>query len=194
MTLTLSNISFHYDFHYILKQINIEFIPGKHYLIAGDNGSGKSTLLRVIAGLLKAQKGDLLDPEERLRSVGYLTHKPPFFPMLTFGQQIQFYQKIYHKKIVDLHPEFFRILDCPIAQLSRGMQQRVALGIILGLKQKIYLLDEAFSGLDQKSEDHYRKYLKTLCGSGALIIEVSHKKIVADRYYQLDRGGLICCD
>src|ERR1700761_5532876 len=79
-----------------LRQVSVDFEPGKCYVLIGENGAGKSTLLRILAGLLRATHGTVkvfgaLDPHEARDRVGYMSHAAMLYDELTAQENLQYF-------------------------------------------------------------------------------------------------------
>src|SRR5580658_10008528 len=67
-----------------LRQVSVDFAPGRCYVLLGENGAGKSTLLRILAGLLHPSAGKVtvfgdLDPHAARARIGYMSHAPMLY-------------------------------------------------------------------------------------------------------------------
>ncbi len=192
-----------------LDDVNLEIGSGEYVCILGPTGSGKSTLLRILAGLVRQDRGDVivdgeyvsqLPPEER--DTAYLPQSYALFPHMTvldnvaFGllarrlsQEVAYEQS--HRMLnmvrLDSRAEAFP------RELSGGMQQRVALARALASGAKLLLLDEPLGALDARLRVALRYQLKSLVkNAGLTAIHVTHDQqeamIVADRIVILRAG------
>ena len=159
--------------------------------LIGPNGAGKTTLLRILATVLPATDGsarllgcdlkkDYLDIRKR---IGFL---PDFFSLysdLTVRECLEFFARAYEVEL-DLIPqridETLKYIHLEnkrndfIRHLSRGMVQRMGVGVLLVHDPEVFLLDEPASGLDPKARIELRAVLKKLSGEGKTIIISSH--------------------
>jgi ABC-2 type transport system ATP-binding protein len=159
--------------------------------LIGPNGAGKTTLLRILGTLLRPTNGtaqllgyDLTTEYLNIRKhIGFL---PDFFNLysdLTLQECLEFFALAYNvqpkliKKRVDGVIEYIELQDkrnTLIRNLSRGMVQRMGVGVLLVHEPELFLLDEPASGLDPKARIQLRKVLKKLSTEGKTIIISSH--------------------
>src|SRR5580658_3938861 len=83
-----------------LRQVSVDFEPGRCYVLLGENGAGKSTLLRVLAGLLRPSFGKVtvfggLDPHAARARIGYMSHAPMLYDELTAQENLSYFAKLY---------------------------------------------------------------------------------------------------
>ena len=150
-----------------LRQVSVEFEPGRCYVLLGENGAGKSTLLRILAGLLRPSFGKVqvfgstkaggLEPHEARERIGYMSHAPMLYDELTAQENLAYFSKLYPGRPslspadalrqVGLDPELPRT----IGQYSQGMRQRTSLARVLLPVPELLLLDEPFSNMDVES-------------------------------------------
>lgn len=146
----------------IIKEYNYVFEDNKIYAITGTSGKGKTTLLRILCGLLKADKGEvLLDGAKVNKTKGdiYMVHQHySNFPFKTCVENvlfpISFKRKVTEKDIKEAEYLLKRVgllsyKDKYPSELSGGMNQRLALARTLMAKPKIILMDEPMSALDK---------------------------------------------
>ena len=172
----------------VLKAINLDIPSGQLIALVGASGSGKSTLLRAIAGLEKAQKGEIeiqdtmvfgkgifVSPQHR--KVGMVFQEYALFPHLNVADNIRYGLSKGQKSITDLL-EMVGLEGKEKRfphELSGGEQQRVAIARALAPDPVVLLLDEPFSNLDEALKDQVREDLvRILRKSGKTAILVTH--------------------
>lgn len=145
-------------------KINTEISSNELLCLFGHSGAGKTTLLRILAGLLKPEKGRIVlgdevwfDSEKKInltpqqRNVGFMFQDYALFPNMSVRKNIEFAQKVKNKEDVDTLLSHFGLealqKQYP-AKLSGGQKQRVALARALAAKPNLLLLDEPLSALD----------------------------------------------
>ncbi|MEP7027185.1 MAG: ATP-binding cassette domain-containing protein [Candidatus Eisenbacteria bacterium] len=159
----------------ILEDVSFQVVKGTTKIILGPSGIGKSTVLRLILGLVKPERGDILVDGESVVSasgdqlngirqrIGMVFQDGALFDSLTVGENIGFWllensdasldevDRIAREKLVlvGLDPE---LIDSMPDELSLGMQRRVAIARALASGQpKVILYDEPTTGLDPNS-------------------------------------------
>lgn len=195
----------------VLQDIYLEVSEGNTFCILGKSGSGKSTLLRILAGLEKADAGELkvagnsllkLRPDKR--PLVYLSQEPLLFPHLNvfrnlaFGLELKKLAKADIKAKVTEMAERLGLQDhlnkMPF-ELSGGQKQRVNFGRALIIKPPIFLLDEPFGSLDHQIRGEMQElFLKLREEYRMTTIFVTHDLkealIVGDRFASLTLGRL----
>ena len=174
-----------------VNNATFEVQKGQIIGLIGPNGAGKTTLLRMIATVLNPTSGsvnilgyDLATEYLNIRKhLGYL---PDFFNLyndLTLTECLEFFARAYNidKKNVSENIEqtlkFVELEDKRnelVKHLSRGMVQRMGVGVLLVHEPDIFLLDEPASGLDPKARIQLREILKKLAYQGKTVIISSH--------------------
>ena len=145
-------------------EINTEINSNDLLCVFGHSGAGKTTLLRILAGLIKPEKGRIVlgdevwfDADKKInltpqqRNVGYMFQDYALFPNMTVRRNIEFAQKAKNPEEVDnlLHHFGLEALQKQYpAKLSGGQKQRIALARALAAKPNLLLLDEPLSALD----------------------------------------------
>ena len=171
--LSLSGVSYQYGSKVALDEVDFSVQCGQRLALLGPNGAGKSTLIRLLAGLLKPQKGEILwrgtSLEKARREIAYLPqvdqHQKHFpirvsevvamgrFPHLGHFKS---FRKVDQEKI-DHAIEAMNlgeIANRQIDQLSGGQQQRTFIARALAQEAHVLMLDEPFNGLDVESRTH----------------------------------------
>lgn len=159
--MALHNVSFGYEKEMIFSNYERAFEDNKVYGILGSSGCGKTTLLRLLAGLIKPTKGEVIYQMEQLTSphkdICMMHQRYTNFPWLNCLDNVLFGIKA-HEKITSEHKQLARKLLKEVGlekyeahypyELSGGMQQRLALARSLMNKPKVLLMDEPLSALD----------------------------------------------
>ncbi|MEO0271128.1 MAG: ABC transporter ATP-binding protein [candidate division WOR-3 bacterium] len=196
----------------ILKDINLEVKKGEFFVVLGPSGCGKTTLLKIIAGLLKPDKGkiileenDITNLEPGKRDVAMVFQNYALYPHMKVMENILFPLKIKKIKIEEQRKrlkwvsEFLKIeeiLEKKPSEISGGQQQRVALARALVRNPKIFLMDEPLSNLDAKLRTEMRSELKNLHRNlNITTIYVTHDQIeamtLADKICILNKGEIM---
>lgn len=180
-----------YEHKVIIQNINLQIDNGEYVCVFGDNGVGKTTFLKTILGLIPPLSGHITKDESLNRKeVGYLPQRiqiKPEFPASCLEVVLSgcvnrlgfwpFYRR-QHKEIAN---EKMRLLGInklalkPFRELSGGQQQRVLLARALCATDKLLILDEPFTGLDQNTTISLYEVLDKINKElGVTIIVVSH--------------------
>jgi heme exporter protein A len=167
MSLVVANrIAHRFGNELALAGIDLVLDTGEHMAVLGDNGAGKTTLLRVLATALKPTAGELriagLDAfkeKRRLRHyIGYVAHAPGLYPALTAAENLEFFCDLQDMSrshanealdLVGLSAVARRRAD----QLSRGMQQRLAIARAILHQPRLLVLDEPDASLGSDAAD-----------------------------------------
>jgi heme exporter protein A len=170
-----------------LAELDLDVPAGGSLAVLGPNGAGKSTLLRLMAGLARPTAGSLAiggtraDRREARAQVGYLGHATLLYPTLTARENLLFAARLYDvgdaaARCAELLAEegLAPIADLPVASLSLGMAQRVAIARGLVHDPSVLLLDEPFTGLDRRAAERLTRRLEALRRRGCTIVLVTH--------------------
>ena len=191
--LELTDIAARFDGREVLRDINLTVGAGEVLCLLGPSGCGKSTTLRVVAGVERQAKGvvsadgevlsdaDIHLPPEA-RGVGLIFQDFALFPHLNVAQNVGFGLR---GSGVDVKGRVGELLervdlagygDKAPHMLSGGEQQRVALARALAPRPRIMLMDEPFSGLDNRLRDGIRdETLALLKDEGTAVVLVTHE-------------------
>ena len=172
MSITVKNLTFSYDGKCLVENLNFDISKSCIGLIKGESGSGKSTLLNVIAGLKKADSGNVecnnkvymdentfLPPESR--RIGYVFQDFALFPHINAKQNITYAlnKDFLHTDHITLALNLNDHLHKMPHELSGGQQQRVAIARAIAMRPHLLILDEPFSNLDQKNAIEAQKII-----------------------------------
>ncbi len=198
--LELKNVSFGYTQNLVLENVNLKVEPGQFIGIIGVNGSGKSTLLKLILGILKPTKGEII--KDKKLNIGYVnqttsTEEGSFpatvFEVVALGLKKRpfSYINFKDKKRVLKTLELFSLTmlkNRSFSALSGGQAQKVKIAKVLLSNPDIIVFDEPTTGIDAESEEILIEMIKHLHAMKKTIIFVSHDKetlLACDKIYKI---------
>lgn len=191
--LDIRNIRRRFDGRDVVDDLSLQVMAGQVTCLLGPSGCGKSTTLRIIAGVDQQDAGEIhvdgrlvcdtvhvVPPEGR--SIGMMFQDFALFPHLSVAQNVAFGLKGKAKdkraRVEELlqKVDLLRAIDRYPHELSGGEQQRVALARALAPRPSIMLMDEPFSGLDERLKDEIRdSTLDVLKAEGTAVLLVTHE-------------------
>ncbi len=197
-----------------VSDMNLEIKDKEFFVLLGPTGAGKTTTLRLVAGLERQDKGDVLldnvlvnDLSPAVRDIAFVFQYYTLYPHYTVRQNLEFplksrlrsYTKLeIDKKVMEvskiLHID--HLLKRETVNLSGGEMQRVALGRAMVRRPKVFLMDEPLSNLDAKLREEMRSELSRLhFDLGSTFFYVTHDQVEAmtmgDRVAILNEGKIL---
>lgn len=181
-----------------LTDLNLRVMPGEIYGLLGPNGAGKTTAIKTILGLLEPTSGWLkiagFSPTknsiEVKSKIGYVAENPIVYDSLSPRDFLEFVASIRklnqaktNATIAHLANAFdmTQYFDSPIATLSHGMKQKVALIASFIHQPPILLFDEALNGLDAKSSRIVKDLVSFQAQKGGAVLFSTHIMEVAEK-------------
>jgi ABC-2 type transport system ATP-binding protein len=183
-----------------LREVSFQVAQGETYGLLGPNGSGKSTLIRVLSTLLLPDSGEVrmlgyrVPGEERevRRRVGRVSVDAAFYKKLSARENLLYSAYLYGMDGARAERRAMEILEAlgldgekftdPLEEMSRGMQQKVAITRALLVNPPLLLLDEPTTGLDPKSKRDVQTFIERLRSEhGTTILLTSHDMAETER-------------
>jgi ABC-2 type transport system ATP-binding protein len=146
-----------YGSHVVLNNLTLSLESGQIVGLLGPNGCGKTTLLKILAGLISDYQGDILIDGHPVglaskQMVSFLPERTYLSgwmrPVDTFDFFADFYTDFDRRKADDMLRRFRLESRQPIKTMSKGMQEKLQLVLVMARQAKIYLLDEPMGGVD----------------------------------------------
>ncbi|GAC1470757.1 MAG: hypothetical protein PVSMB3_01300 [Candidatus Dormibacteraceae bacterium] len=175
-----------------LESIDLAIDTGEHMAVLGENGAGKTTLLRILATAARPTSGrlqimglDALRERKRLRArIGFVAHAPGLYPALSASENLDFFctlQGVGKTRVAETLDlvGLSAVAKRPAGQLSRGMQQRLAIGRAILHDPKLLVLDEPDASLGSDAAD----LLATLMRDRTVVL-ATHDHALANRLCQ----------
>jgi len=182
MSIEVRNIHKQFGDFTALHDVSLSFPDGELTALLGPSGCGKTTLLRTIAGLARADSGQVLldgqdatDRHVRERQVGFVFQHYVLFKHMTVFDNIAFGLRVKPRRErpskAQIRERVMRLLnlvqldwlaDQYPSALSGGQRQRIALARALAVEPRVLLLDEPFGALDAKVRKELRRWLRRL--------------------------------
>ena len=197
-----------------VNKVSFTVEEGEIFGVLGPNGSGKSTLIRLLATLLLPDGGDIIifgfdvvkQPMEVQRLINRVSVEASFFKKLSPMENLIYGARLYGMGGSETRPRIVEILTRlglekrsiyrPMEEMSRGMQQKVAIARALLSRPRLLLLDEPTTGLDPRSKRDVQEVVNELRDeSGTTILLTTHDMVEADnlcdRIAIIDSGSIV---
>lgn len=191
----------------VLKGVSVTVEDGSVFGLVGINGAGKSTLLRLIAGVLRADSGEVcIDGEsvfenEKLKKQIFFLPDDPYYTSNVSAEGLASLYRATHEFDNDVFSTYLGKFQLnpkkPIRNFSKGMKRQVFVALALAVKPKYLLLDEAFDGLDPLARLVLKKALIALVEEKHTSVIISSHSLreledICDSYGILDHGEITC--
>lgn len=198
-----------------VDELSFTAYEGEIFGLLGPNGAGKTTTLRLLATLIKPDKGDavidgssiLADSEEVRKKIAFLTTDLKLEDFFTPNYLFEFFSELYkvpndimekRKKMLFETFGIDKFAEVKVANLSTGMKQKVSLAISLVHWPNVIIFDEPTNGLDVLTAKVVTDFLLELKKQGKTIIVSTHIfsliEKICDRVGVIINGHMVVCD
>lgn len=184
--LSVSHVTKKYHRVVANNDINLELQDGQIGILLGPNGAGKSTIIKCIIGFLKYEGEVTIDgldnkSVEAKKFIGYIPEMPSLYPNLTVDEHLEFIARAYklsnYKEYKEELLARFELTDKRRKfgdELSKGMQQKLAICCGLLPRPKVILFDEPMIGLDPHAIKELKKMFVELKEQGCSLLVSTH--------------------
>lgn len=183
------NIHKSYGTRAVLRGVEFTLRPGEIMGVIGENGAGKTTLLRVLAGELKADRGEVLQRDR----LGYCPQRIVVNDELTVEQHLRYFQCAYQLDDLGRAYELLERLDLAkyrnrkAGVLSGGTRQKLNLTIALMHDPGVVLMDEPYQGFDWENYLNFWAITNELRDRGQSVLVISHIAHDVERFDRIHR-------
>ena len=201
--LEIKNLYKNYGEKQVLNNITLTVPRGKIIGLLGKNGTGKTTLIKLINGLLTPTEGEIIfegekiGPQSKL-NIAYLPERTYLDKSMTINETLKFFKEFYSNFDIDKAKDLLKKLDLDenqkIIKMSKGMQEKVQLVLVMSRKADLYILDEPLGGVDPATRDYIIDTILTNFNEGASIIISTHLisdiERILDEVIFIDKGEI----
>jgi len=197
-----------------IEDLSFQVEPGEIFGLVGPDGAGKTTTLRILAGVLKADRGSVIvgghdvasDPQTLKRDISYMPQRFGLYEDLTVDENIRFCADLFGVRRKLRQDRATRLLAaCEMSEfrgrlagkLSGGMKQKLGLVCALIHAPRVLLLDEPTTGVDPVSRREFWNMLYALVSEGVAVLSSTAYLDEAERCHRvalLYRGRMLMCD
>ena len=188
----------------ILQDINLTIPRGKIIGLLGQNGTGKSTLIKLINDLLTPSNGKILINGKEIgveskKIISYLPERTYLDKTMTVNQTINYFKDFYDDFDIDKARKLLQELNLDtnqkLSKMSKGMQEKVCLVLVMSRKAELYILDEPLGGVDPATRDYILDTILNNFQEGASVIISTHLisdiERILDEVIFIDKGKII---
>lgn len=187
----------------VLKNVNLKIPRGKIVGLLGKNGMGKTTLLKIINDLLVPSEGEVfvngkIVGIESKKVISYLPERTYLDKSMTIRQAFRFFEDFYDDFDVEKARRLLKDLDLDenqrISKMSKGMQEKLQLILVISRNAELYILDEPLGGVDPATRDYILDTILNNFNEGASVIISTHLisdiERILDEVIFIDRGEI----
>ena len=202
--LKIKNLTKKFDNKKILDNINLEISKGKIVGLLGKNGAGKTSLIKSICGLLTIDEGEMLFKGKKIgvyskEHISYLPERTYLDKSMKIKDVIKYFSEFYKdfdsNKANTLLNDLNLDIESRIVKMSKGMQEKLQLILVMSRDADLYILDEPLSGVDPATRDYILDTILSNFKEGASIIISTHLisdiERILDEVVFIDNGKIV---
>lgn len=188
----------------VLEDVNLTIGKGKIIGLLGKNGTGKSTLIKSINDLLTIDSGKILINGKEVgvdskKIISYLPERTYLDKSMTVNEVITFFEDFYDNFDADKARKLLKDLGLDtnqrLSKMSKGMQEKVQLVLVMSRNANLYILDEPLGGVDPATRDYILDTILSNFNEGASVIISTHLitdiERILDEVIFIDKGKII---
>jgi len=190
-----------YDNKYALKDVNLKISSGKIIGLLGKNGAGKTTLIKLINDLLTPTSGEILIKGNKVgvetkKVISYLPERTYLNKQMKVKEVLKYFEDFYENFDVKKAEKLLKDLDLDVNQriskMSKGMQEKVQLVLVMSREADLYILDEPLGGVDPATRDYILDTILSNFNENASVIISTHLisdiERILDEVVFIDKG------
>ena len=188
----------------ILKDVNISIDNGKIIGLLGKNGAGKTTLIKLINDLLIPTSGEIKVNGKNIgveskKVISYLPERTYLNKHMKVSEVIEYFNDFYSDFDKEKAKRLLNDLDLDInehlSKMSKGMQEKVQLVLVMSRNADLYILDEPLGGVDPATRDYILDTILSNFSDNASVIISTHLisdiERILDEVIFIDKGSII---
>ena len=200
----IKNLTKSYDKKTALKDVNLTIGSGKIIGLLGKNGAGKTTLIKLINDLLTPTEGEILVKGNKVgveskKVISYLPERTYLNKQMKVSEVIDYFKDFYsnfnEKKARKLLKDLDLDVNEKLSRMSKGMQEKVQLVLVMSRDADLYILDEPLGGVDPATRDYILDtILSNFKESASIIISthlISDIERILDEVIFIDKGKIV---
>lgn len=199
-----NNLCKEFDNKQILNNINLTIPKGKIVGLLGKNGMGKTTLIKLVNDLLTPTSGEILINGEKpginsKKNISYLPERTYLDKGMKVSQIITFFDEFYDnfnkEKAIKLLKDLDLDINSRVNKMSKGMQEKLQLILVMSREAELYILDEPLGGVDPATRDYILDTILSNFSEEASVLISTHiisdiERILDDVIF-IDKGEII---
>ena len=201
--LEIKNLNKKYDDKNVLKDINLKLSSGKIIGLLGKNGAGKTTLIKLINDLLTPTSGEILVKGNKIgvetkKAISYLPERTYLNKQMKVKEVLSYFEDFYDNFDAQKARKLLKDLDLDesqsLSKMSKGMQEKVQLVLVMSRNADLYILDEPLGGVDPATRDYILDTILSNFNENASVIISTHLisdiERVLDEVVFIDKGKI----
>ena len=199
-----NNLCKEFDNKQVLNNINLSLPKGKIIGLLGKNGMGKTTLIKLMNDLLTPTSGEVLINGEKpsvnsKKIISYLPERTYLDKGMRVSQILtlfeDFYENFNKEKAIKLLNDLDLDINSRVNKMSKGMQEKLQLILVMSREAELYILDEPLGGVDPATRDYILDTILSNFSEGASVIISTHLisdiERILDEVIFIDKGNII---
>lgn len=202
--LEIKNLTKKFDNKVVLDNINLSITSGKIVGLLGKNGVGKTTLIKLINDLLTPNEGEILVNGKKIgveskKVISYLPERTYLNKQMKVYEVISYFEDFYDNFDPEKAKKLLKDLDLDINQslskMSKGMQEKLQLVLVMSRNADLYILDEPLGGVDPATRDYILDTILSNFNENASVIISTHLiadiERILDEVVFIDKGKIV---
>ena len=202
--LEIKNLSKTFDNKKVLTDVSLTVSGGKIIGLLGRNGAGKTTLIKLINDLLTPSSGEILINGRKVgvdskKIISYLPERTYLNKQMKVSEVISYFEDFYDnfdpKKAKKLLKDLDLDINQSLSKMSKGMQEKVQLVLVMSRNADLYILDEPLGGVDPATRDYILDTILSNFNENASVIISTHLisdiERILDEVIFIDKGKIV---